>query len=426
VSRSGPRGGLAGNRDYLRLWGAQGISAFGSHITLVALPLVAILTLEASPFEVAALTALELLPFLLLGIPAGVWVDRLRRRPVLVLTDFARAASLLSIPLAYGLGALTLPHLYAVALVNGALTVFFTLAYQAYLPTLVERADLVRANARFEATETVARLAGPASGGGLVGLLSAPVAILADAVSFVVSGALILRIRDREPPAERAARPARSRGAFRSELREGARFALRDDYVRPILATTAVLNVGFGMVWAVLLVYAVRDLGLGAGVLGLTLSAGEVGGLLGAVAVGRVTTSIGPGPVVVAAPLLFGPAFLAIAIAPSSMPFPSLVIGWAVVSFASVVFNATTVGVRQSRVPLRLQGRVVGVSRTIVWGVTPLGALLGGALGSAVGMRETIVAGAAVALAAVVPAVLSPLRSLRSLPDAAAPDPARF
>jgi MFS family permease len=425
VSGPGSQGGLSRNRDYLHLWGAQGVSAFGSHITLVALPLAAILTLEASPFEVAALTALELLPFLLLGVPAGVWVDRLRRRPVLVLTDVGRAASLVSIPLAYGLGALTLPHLYGVALVNGALTVFFTLAYQAYLPTLVERRDLVAANARFEATETVARLAGPASGGGLVGLLSAPVAILADAVSFVVSAALILRIGDRERPAASVSEPARSPGAFRSELREGARYAFRDEYVRSILATTAVLNVGFGMVWAVLLVYAVRDLGLGAGVLGLTLSAGELGGILGAVAVGRVSTSLGPGPVVVVAPLLLGPAFLAIAVAPSSMPFPLLVIGWAVVSFASVVFNATTVSVRQSRVPLRLQGRVVGVSRTIVWGVTPLGALLGGGLGSSVGMRETIVAGGAVSLAAVIPALLSPLRSLRTLPEAPEPDPAR-
>lgn len=414
--------GLRGNRDYLHLWSAQGISAFGSQITLVALPLVAILTLDATPFEVAALTALELLPFLLLGAPAGVWVDRLRRRPLLVLTDFGRAASLLSIPLAYWLGDLTLPHVYAVALVNGALTVFFTLAYHAYLPTLVERRELVEANARFEATETLARLGGPASGGGLVAFLSAPVAILADAVSFVVSGAMLLRIRKRED-AGRALRSRAHERGFRSELGEGARLVLRDEYVRSILATTAVVNVGFGMVWAILLVYAVRDLGLGAGVVGLTLSAGELGGLLGAVAVGRVIGWVGPGPVVVGAALLFGPAFLVLAAAPSSMPLPFFALGWAIVSFASVVFNATTVGIRQARVPLRLQGRVVGVSRTVVWGVTPLGALLGGALGSAVGLREALLAGAAVSLLAAIPALLSPLRNLRSLPASSELEP---
>jgi len=423
VPRFGRRAGrLSRNRDYLHLWGAQGISAFGSQITLVALPLVAILTLEASTFEVAALTALELLPFLLLGIPAGVWVDRLPRRPVLVLCDIGRAASLFSVPLAYWLlGEVTLPHLYAVALVTGALTVFFTLAYQAYLPVLVEREDLVAANARFEATETLARLAGPASGGGLVAVLSAPAAILADAVSFVVSGALILRIGHRERGGSASTAAATPRG-FRHELREGARFVVRDRLVRSILATTALVNVGFGMVWAILLVYAVRDLGLGAALVGVTLSVGEVGGLLGAVAVGRLTSSVGPGRVVIGTALLFAPAFLLLALAPSGMPLPFLALGWAVVSFASVAFNATTVGIRQARVPLRLQGRVVGVSRSVVWGVTPIGALLGGGLAAVVGMRATIAAGAAVALGAAIPALLSPLRDLRSLPESSEPE----
>src|ERR687895_143942 len=158
--------GLWRHSDHLRLWGEQGISAFGSQITLFALPLVAIRTLDATAFQVAALTAIEFAPFIFVSIPAGVWVERLRRRPILVLTDIGRGASLLSIPLAYGLDALTLPHLYAVGFVNGVLTVFFTLAYQAYVPSLVEREHLVDANARFEATETLARLGGPASAGG--------------------------------------------------------------------------------------------------------------------------------------------------------------------------------------------------------------------------------------------------------------------
>src|SRR5918992_6335954 len=193
-----PRSGLWRHSDYLRLWCAQAISALGSQITLLALPLCAILTLDATAFQVAALTAIEFAPFLFLGIPAGVWVDRLHRRPILVLTDIGRGASLLSIPLAYGLDALTLPHLYAVGFVNGVLTVFFTLAYQAYVPSLVAREQLVDANARFEATETLARLAGPASAGGLVALLSAPVVIILDALSFFASASLVYSIRRRE------------------------------------------------------------------------------------------------------------------------------------------------------------------------------------------------------------------------------------
>src|SRR5918997_1330338 len=232
------RSGLWRHSDYLRLWGAQGISAFGSQITLLALPLVAILTLDATAFQVAALTAIEFAPFIFVGIPAGVWVDRLRRRPILVLTDIGRGASLLSIPLAYGLDALTLLHLYAVGLVNGVLTVFFTLAYQAYVPSLVRREHLVDANAKFEATETLARLSGPASAGGLVALLSAPVAVLADALSFFVSGALVSSIKYGEASGNAPEPSAQERGAFRRELFEGGRFAMRDEDVRWGLATT--------------------------------------------------------------------------------------------------------------------------------------------------------------------------------------------
>jgi MFS family permease len=415
-----PRSGLWRHGDYLRLWGAQGISAFGSQITILALPLVAVLTLDATEFEVATLIAVEFLPFVFLAAPAGVWVDRLRRRPILVLTDLTRALSLASIPVAYWLDALTLSHLYVVALANGALTVFFTLAYQAYVPSLVAREQLVDANARFEATETLARLAGPASAGGLVAALSAPVAILADALSFAASGALVFSIGDRE--SAQATRAAAGRHGFWRELREGGRFAFRDDYVRPILATTALVNVAFSAVWGILLVYAVRELGLGVGVVGLVLSAGEVGGLLGAAVTSRLAGSLGPGPVIIGSAALFGPAFLLLALAPPGSPLPFLALGWAIVSFASVIYNSTTVGVRQARVPQRLQGRVVGVARTIVWGISSFGAVLGGALASFAGLRAAMLVGAIVALGATLPALASPLRSLRQAPECAEPE----
>jgi MFS family permease len=407
--------------SYLRFWGAQGISALGSQITLVALPLAAILTLDASTFEVAVLMGLEFLPFALLGIPAGVWVDRLRRRPVLVLTDVARGVSLLSIPAAFVLDALTLPHLYAVALVNGSLTVFFTLAYQAYLPELVERRRLVEANAKFEATETIARLAGPGAGGGLVALVTAPVAVLADALSFLASGALIASIGRDDPPSHGSSGAARSLGFWR-ELREGGRVALRNAYLRALLATTALLNVGFNMAWGVLLVFAVRDLGLGAGVAGLVLSVGEVGGLLGALATTRVLVRLGAGPAILTSGAVFAPSLLVIAVAPSALPFAFLAVGWATMSFANVVYNTTTASLRQAYVPQRLQGRVVGFNRSIVWGVSPLGAVLGGVLGTVVGLRWTIVAGALVCLVALLPALVSPVRRLHGLPEPMEPE----
>ena len=418
-----PRSGLWRHGHYLRLWGAQGISAFGSQITLLALPLVAILTLDATAFEVAALTAIEFVPFIFFGIPAGVWIDRLRRRPILVLTDIGRGASLLSIPVAYGLDALTLPHLYAVGFVNGVLTVFFTLAYQAYVPSLVDREQLVEANSKFEATETLARLAGPASAGGLVALLSAPVAVLADALSFFASGSLILSIKKPEASPNELQPTAQKRSSFASELRDGGRFALQDRYVRSVLATTALINIGFGLVWAILLVYAVRELDLSAGVVGVVLSAGEVGGLLGAATVSRLTTRAGPGPVIIGAAALFGPSLFLLALAPQGTPLPFLVLGWALNSFAAVIYNSTTVGLRQARTPQRLQGRVVGFIRTIVWGVGPLGALLGGALAASAGLRFAMLVGAAIAFAAIIPALASPLRSLHSMPEPAESEP---
>jgi MFS family permease len=411
-----PRSGLWRHGDYLRLWSAQGISALGSQITLVALPLTAILILNATTFEIAVLTAVEFLPFLLLSIPAGVWVDRLRRRPILVCTDIARGLSLLSIPIAYAVGALTLPHLFVVALINGSLTVFFTLAYQAYLPTLLERNVLVEGNARFEATETIARLAGPGAAGGLVAALSAPLAVLADAFSFLVSGSLIHSMSHVE---ETSTTVGSTRSAFWSELREGGRFTLRDAYARSLLAATAVLNVGFNMAWAIFLVFAVRELGIGPGVAGLVLSAGEVGGLLAALLTTRLLRRLGVGRLVIGSAALFGPALLVLALAPQRMPVPLLVFGWAIVSFASVVFNTTTVSIRQARVPQQLQGRVVGFNRTIVWGVSPLGALLGGALATVVGLRFALVSGAFVCGLALLMAVLSPLRALRDLPELA-------
>jgi Na+/melibiose symporter-like transporter len=335
--------------------------------------------------------------------------------------------SLLSIPGAYALDLLTLPHLYAVALVNGSLTVFLTLAYQAYLPELVERRHLVEANAKFEATETVARLAGPGAGGGLVALLTAPVAVLADALSFLVSGALIFSMERDEGPASRAADAGTERAAFWSELREGGRFALRNVYARALLAATATLNIGFAIAWAILLVFVVRELDIGAGLAGVVLSAGEVGGLLGALVTTRLMRWLGIGASIIGSAALFGLGFGLIALAPPGMALPFLVCGWALVSFASVVYNSTTVSLRQAYVPQRLQGRVVGFNRAIVWGVSPLGAVLGGGLATVLGLRSTMIAGGVICLLALLPAVFSPVRSLRDLPEPLEPDrtPAR-
>jgi MFS family permease len=228
------RGELWRDREFLKLWAAQAISQVGTQVTLLALPLAAILVLDATATEVALLGAVEVLPFLLFTLPAGVWVDRLPRRPILVVTDLARAVALASIPLAYALDALTLPHLYAVAFVVGVLSVFFDVSYLSYLPSLVDRAQLGSANSKLEATRSAAQVVGPGTAGALVGAITAPVAILVDAVSYLLSAFLAWRIRR----ADRREAQAASRGKLWPELREGLAYVLGHRYLRPLTFAT--------------------------------------------------------------------------------------------------------------------------------------------------------------------------------------------
>jgi MFS family permease len=264
-----PAGGLWRQGDFLRLWGAQTISQFGTQITLLALPLVAIIALDASTFEVAALEAIEFLPFLLFALPAGVWVDRLPRRPILVVADFGRAVALLTIPIAAAFDVLTIWQLFAVAFATGVLTVFFDVAYQSYLPALVARDELVDGNAKLEVSRSAAQVGGPGIAGVLVDVLTAPYAIVADAVSFVWSALLLFRIRSIEPRPERDLA-----SSLRSELAEGLRYVLRDPRWRAISAYVASSNFFFSVAFAVFLLYAVRELHLSPLTIGLVLALG--------------------------------------------------------------------------------------------------------------------------------------------------------
>ena len=222
-----PRNRLSRDPEFLKLWAAQAISQLGTQVTLLALPLAAILVLDATATEVALLGAVEVLPFLLFTLPAGVWVDRLPRRPILVVTDLARAVALASIPFAYALDGLTLPHLYVVAFTIGVLSVFFDVAYLAYLPSLVERRELGTANSKLEATRSAAQIAGPGAAGVLVEAISAPVAILVDGVSYLFSALFVWRI-ERPDRRERYVSP---RGRLLPQLKEGLSYVLRHPYL---------------------------------------------------------------------------------------------------------------------------------------------------------------------------------------------------
>jgi MFS family permease len=411
-----PRGGLWRHADFLKLWSAETVSQVGTQVSLLALPLVAIITLEVSAFEVALLSVVEFAPFILVTLPAGVWVDRLRRLPILVAGDLGRAVLLATIPLAWALDVLTIWQLYAVGFGVGVCTVFFDVAYQSYLPSLVDRQQLVEGNAKLEVSRSGAQIAGPAMAGPLVQILTAPLAVLADALSFAASALFLFRIRAREIAPERPLE--HERPPMRRELGEGLRYVLGHRYLRWIAASTATFNFSGNVMWAIFLVYAVRVLDLSPSEIGLVFAIGNVGYLAGAITTGRLSAALGVGPAIVLGAAT-GVSGLLIPLAPESEPLPFLIASQAIVGFGLPLYNVTQVSLRQAITPERLQGRMNSVMRFIVWGVIPLGSLAGGALATATDLKVAIWVGAIGVSTAFLPVLLSPVRSLKTVPEPA-------
>jgi MFS family permease len=403
----------------MKLWIGQTISEFGTPVSQIAIPWIAIKNLDESAFVVASLTTVQFLPFLIFTLPAGVWVDRVSRRMVLIVGDLGRAVLLATIPVAYAFDALTLGQLYAVAFLVGILTVFFDVAYQSYLPDLVARDQLVEGNSKLQVTVSAAQGAGPAIGGGLIQAFTAPYAIAVDAISFVFSGAFSGAVKKREDV------HARTEGARRSmwaDLKEGLSYVLRHPYLRPQAMCTSISNFFGSMSFAILLVFAAREWGMSAGVVGIGLGLGSLGWLLGALFVGRLQTRLGVGNTTLVACVLFGLPFLLIPFAPHSFPLPFLVAAIMIGGFGGVVYNVTQISLRQTITPERLQGRMNAVMRFIVWGALPLGSLVGGALASSIGLRDTLIVSGVGATFAILPIWFSPIRALREISDAEPPE----
>jgi MFS family permease len=421
--RAWPQGGLWRHRDFLKLWSAETISQFGSQVSGLALPFVAIAVLHVGAFEVAALATIEFLPFILFSLPAGVWVDRLRRRPILVVGDLGRAALLLSVPIAYAFDVLTIWQLYVVAFVVGTLTVFFDVAYQSYLPSLVERKELVDGNSKLEISRSAAQLGGPGVAGLLIGWITAPYAVLVDSVSFLGSALFVLGIRKREAPVEREVDASGRSTSMKAEIAAGLRYVFGNRYLRHIAGSTASFNF-FNSIWgAIFLVWAVRDLDLTAAQVGLVFSIGNVGFLGGALLANRVAGAVGVGRAIIFSAFIGGPASLLVPLAPHDNALPFLVIAQVVMGFGMVVYNVNQVSFRQAICPERMQGRMNAVMRFMVWGTIPLGTLLGGVLGSRIGLQETIWIGVIGGLLSFLPVAISPLWSVIDMPESAEDEP---
>jgi MFS family permease len=406
----------------MKLWTGQTISEFGTPVSQIAIPWIAIKTLNVSAFAVASLTTVQFLPFLLFTLPAGVWVDRVSRRLVLIVGDFGRAVLLATIPLAYVFDALTLAQLYVVSFLVGILTVFFDVAYQSYLPSLVSRDQLVEGNSKLQVTVSGAQGAGPAIGGGLIQLLTAPYAVFADAFTFVASGWFSAAIKKREEVAARR----ETRQSMWTDLKEGLRYVLRHPYLRPQAMCTSTSNFFGSMAFALLFVYAARVWDMSAGLVGVGVGLGSAGWLLGALSVGRLQKPFGVGTTTLIAAVLFAPPWLLIPFAPHSFPLPFLVGALVIGGFGGVVYNITQVSLRQAITPERLQGRMNAVMRFLVWGSLPLGSLVGGALASTIGLRSTLIVGGVGSCFAILPIWFSPIRMLREIPEPEPPKEPRL
>jgi MFS family permease len=456
TSPTAPRRSLFRHPNYARLWTAATVSLFGTQISQIAIPFIAAVLLNASAGEVGLLTTIEFLPFLLFTLPAGVWVDRYPKKRILVIGDLGRAVMLVSIPIAYALGALTIWQLYVVGFVNGLMTVFFDVADQSYLPTILERDELVEGNAKLQISQSSAQILGQPFGGGIVAVLTAPVAVLIDAVSYLGSAALILSIRERartavvgvlrraEPvdavaaltateaddvaPSSAAgvsvgieeATPAGQpddQGGMRQQIVDGLRYILRHEYLGNIAATTATSNLFGNIGFAIFPVYAYKVLLLTPAAVGTIGGLGGAGVLLGALVANRVQARIGVGRTIIVAAAATGPVGLLMPLATPEVAFWFLSVSLFLAAILNVIYNVSQISLRQAITPEHFLGRMNATMRFLVWGTIPIGSLIGAGLSEVIGVRATIWVSALLSLLAFLPVLFSPVRGIQSIPS---------
>lgn len=400
--------------DFRRLWTSEAISLIGSQVTFLALPLTAVLTVDATPGEMGLLTAMSSLPPLLFGLPAGVAVDRRRRKPLIIMSDVGRAGVLSAIPAAWLLGILTIEWLYVVAFVTGTLSLIAGLAHGALLPAVVPREQLVDANGKLALTATVAEVGGPTLATSLIQLFTAPVAIAADAASYLLSALMLSRMRTKEDMGPATG----TRGRYWPDMVQGVRLALREERLRALVGTRVLLNFFNAMLEAAFVLYIIRELGIAVGLIGIIFSIGGIGFLAGAVMPARLARRIGVG-----ASMVLGIATVALSdlLVPLAAGAPVVVMGVLVgaqffFGIGLTIFNVNGASLRQAIVPREFLGRVGATVRVLAEGMTPMGAIAGGALGSAIGLRETLILAACGELLAAAWLWFSPVRQMRELP----------
>lgn len=408
------------HRNFRRFWAGQTVSEFGDRVTELALPLAAVVTLDASASQVGLLTAAVWIPNFV-SFLIGAWVDRrLRKRRLMIGADLARTVILLSLPLAFWLDGVTLAQLYAIALLTGLAKVVFNTAYASFFVRLVSRDEFMEANSKLSATRSISNIGGQAVGGALVQALTAPVAVLADAASFCFSAFQLSRVRTRdatpEPPGE----------SLTHQIREGITFLLHNRLLRADLACSSTMNFFNFIAQAVLILFASRTLGLSAGTIGLAFGIGATGSLLGAVAADRIAAWIGLGRLIVIGAVVFPGAVAIAAVAGGPVWQRAVLIGCAefVGGVAVMCFDIPMNSLKATIIPETMRSRLSGAFNTVNYGIRPLGAAIGGFLGTAIGIRETLLVSAVGGALSALWFIGSGMFGVRSLKDVRGIDPA--
>lgn len=406
--------GLWRHPDFVRLWAGQTVSVFGSLTTRIALPFTAVVYLDARPFQIALVTAADVIAGICFGLFAGVWVDRLRRRPMMIAADIGRAVIVSSVPAAAVFGTLHIEQLYVVAFLAGILTTFFDVAYQSYLPTLVSADELVEGNSKLAASASVAEFGAFGTAGWLVQLITGPGAMVVDAASFVVSAISIAIIRRPEPPPM----PVFERQPMLSEAVDGIRAILHDGTLRVIAASWVLLSLASGMMSAVFLLFTARELGFSPGVLGVIFAVGGVTSFIGAVFADWSRRRFGVGGAMILGLTMGGVGFLVMAGAPhASVLGAGLLIGQQIISDPGwTVYEINQISLRQAIAPEAMLGRVNAGVRFAGLVAMLVGTIVAGLTADAIGGRPVILLAGSAVFAAALVVLLSPVRTLRSAP----------
>ncbi len=398
----------------MKFWFGDTVTQFTGQVTILVLPTIAILTLDVTDFELGVLNALGFIAFPMFALFVGVFIDRVKRKPVMVASNVIRLLTLLTVPVAFLLGVLNLYQLYAVSFIMGICAVFFDVSYQSYLPSLVKKDDVVEGNQKLEASRSAAQVVGPSVASGLMGLVGAALSAVADVVGFFVSVLSLVWIKKVELVSKRV--NSKEAGHFFEEMKEGIKAITCNRLLWTQAGSTATANLGFNIFGVAILLYAYRVLGISEGIIGIAFSIGAIGYVLGVLASTKITKKLGFGKAIAFSTLVnFGLLISLLA----GQGYAVVVIGIAyfVANLGNPIYNINMVSLRQIITPNKLQGRMNATMRTIVWGTIPVGSFLGGVFSSIFGLIPTLVIGSAVAGSAVFWVSLGPIFRLRECPQ---------